>query len=501
MKRLGGIAWTVVVLLLLAATVIVVQTLRFRPAAPGERAELQAAPAIDVERAARHLAEAIRFRTLSVGGDVARDEAQWHALHAWLASSYPGVHATLQREQIAGLTLLYTWPGGDPTLAPIVLMAHQDVVPINDATLDDWTHPPFDGVVADGIVWGRGALDDKGGLVGLMEATEALVDSGFKPQRTIMLLFGHDEEVGGEGVRQTVELLRARQVVPELVLDEGFMVLADFPLTGRPAGVIGVAEKGYLTLKLTARATGGHSSMPPRESAAVRLARAIVALDEEQMAGSLADPPIDDLLRAVAADMPWIKRAVLANGWLFARLVDAQLSALPSGNALMRTTTAPTMLSGSVKDNVLPQAASALVNFRIHPRDSVASVTAHVREVVAPFAIEVEQAPAVLRAEPSPIAPTDTPVYRTLEALADWVGQGAPVAPGLVLGATDARHFATLTPAAYRFMPVIGTPPEIAGFHGTDERLSVANVGRMVEGYARLMVTLAGPPQADARTR
>jgi len=200
------------------------------------------------------------------------------------------------------------------------------------------------------------------------------------------------------------------------------------------------------------------------------------------------------MLRALAADMPWLKRAVFANSWLFAGLIDAQLSQLPSGNALLRTTTAPTVLSGSVKDNVLPQAASALVNFRIHPRDSIASVSAHVREVVAPFGIEVsEESQGVLNGEPSPIAPTDTQAYRTLEALADWTGQGAPVAPGLVLGGTDARHFATLTPAAYRFMPVIGTPEEIAGFHGTDERLSVANVGRMVEGYARLMLTLAGP--------
>lgn len=494
MKRIRQLAVFLAAATVLVIAVVTVQTLRFRSAERGQPLALAEAPAVDVERAARRLGEAIRIRTVSVGGGVAGDESAWLALHAWLAQSYPGVHAAMQREQIAGLTLLYTWQGSDPALAPIVLMAHQDVVPINDATLDDWTHPPFDGVVADGIVWGRGALDDKGGLVGLMEAAETLVDSGFKPTRTIMLLFGHDEEVGGDGVRAAVELLRSRKVVPELVLDEGFMVLADFPLTGRPAAVIGVAEKGYLTLRLTAPAAGGHSSMPPRNSGAVRLARAIVALEEKQMAGSLADPPIDDLLRAVAADMPWLKRAVLANGWLFARLVDAQLSSLPSGNALLRTTTAPTVLSGSVKDNVLPQAASALVNFRIHPRDSIASVSAHVREVVAPFDIDVvEESQGVLNAEPSPIAPTDTHAYRTLEALADWVGQGAPVAPGLVLGGTDSRHFAPLTPAVYRFMPVVGTPEEIAGFHGTDERLSVVNVGRMVEGYARLMLTLAGP--------
>lgn len=472
--------------------VVAVQTHRFQPEPTANLPQLASAPAVDVERAARRLGEAIALRTVSIGPDAKHDLSQWHALHQWLEHSYPQLHAKLQREFVAELTLLYSWPGSDGSLAPIVLMAHQDVVPINMATHADWTHPPFAGVVADGKIWGRGALDDKGSLVALMEAVETLLEADFQPRRSILLLLGHDEEIGGEGVRAAVELLRQRGVVPELVLDEGFMVLQQFPLTGRRAGVIGVAEKGYMTVRLTAPAAGGHSSMPPRDSGAVRLARAIVALEENQLPGSLSDPPVIDLLRAMAPELGLLQRMLLANQWLSGPLVRAKMAQVPAANALMRTTTAPTMLEGSIKDNVLPQAASAQVNFRIHPRDSSASVLAHVRKVVAPFDIEVQVADGLV-SEPSPIAPTDTHGYRSLEALARWVGEGAPVGPGLVLGATDARHFASLTPAAYRFMPIVASQAEIGGFHGTDEHLEVANMARMVEGYARLLITLTGP--------
>jgi carboxypeptidase PM20D1 len=479
--------------LLLVILLLVVgwRTAQYLPAVPAQPIVLATAPPIDVERAARHLGEAIAWRTVSVAEGAVHDQSQWLGLHDWMQQRYPRVHAQLKREVIAELSLLYSWTGSSPELPPIVLMAHQDVVPINMATHREWAHPPFAGTVADGKVWGRGALDNKASMVALLEAVETLLAAGHRPQRTVLLLFGHDEEIGGSGVQAAVALLKERGQIPELVLDEGFMVIEQFPLTGKPAGIIGVAEKGYLTLRLRAPAAGGHSSMPPRDSGAVRLARAIVALDEQQLPGSVNDPPVSDLLRAVAADMPWLQRAALANQWLTAALVQRQLSATPAGNALLRTTTAPTMLEGSVKDNVLPQAATALVNFRIHPRDSRASVEAHVRRVVTPFAIEVEPAAQVLSAEASPIAPTNSDGYRTLEALARWAGDGAPVGAGLVLGATDARHFAGLTAAAYRFMPIVASPAEIAGFHGSNEHISVANLGRLVEGYARLISTLS----------
>lgn len=491
MRLLRRSLYVLLSLLLAILAVVVWRTASYLPPPASAGVELASAPPIDVERAARHLGEAVAWRTVSVAEGAQHDTSQWLGLHDWLQRTYPRVHTQRQREVIAELSLLYSWAGSSTELAPIVLMAHQDVVPINMATHRDWQHPPFAGVVADGKVWGRGTLDNKGSMVALMEAVEALLESGHRPQRTVLLLFGHDEEIGGAGVQAAVALLKERGQVPELVLDEGFMVIEQFPLTGKPAGIIGVAEKGYLTLRLSAPAPGGHSSMPPRDSGAVRLARAIVALDEQQMPGSLTDPPVSDLLRAVAADMPWLQRAVLANQWLTRALVDRQISATPAGNALLRTTTAPTMLEGSVKDNVLPQMAAALVNFRIHPRDTAASVTAHVQRVVAAFDIQVEPASQMLAAEASPIAPTDSDGYRTLEALARWAGDGAPVGPGLVLGATDARHFAGLTAAAYRFMPIVATPAEIAGFHGSNEHISVRNLGRMIEGYARLISTLS----------
>ena len=484
MKRFVGVAGLGLLLLL---AVLLWRGATYGPG--GEQLQpLPTPPPLDSARAAESLAQAIAFRTISMGADQPPPRDALLALQDWLTQRYPQVHQAMQLERVAELTLLYRWPGREPELPPLLLMAHQDVVPINPATASDWTHPAFAGTVADGRIWGRGALDDKGSLVAIMEACESLLGAGFQPRSDVWLLLGHDEEIGGTGVQAAVAWLGDRQVRPRLVLDEGFMVLADFPLTGRPAAIIGIAEKGYLTLQLTAPAAGGHSSMPPRESGAVRLARAIVALEENQLPGSLDDAPVAQMLAGVASDLSFTQRVLLANRWLFGSLIEKKLSAQPGGNAMLRTTTAPTMLSGSVKDNVLPQAATAMVNFRLHPRDSSESVIAHVQRLVEPFGVEVAIAPGNLASEASPLSPTDTPAWRTLQALAHWTGDGAPIAPGLVVGATDARHFRELTNASYRFLPMIASPAEIAGFHGTDEHLSVANMGRMVEGYARLIM-------------
>lgn len=476
--------------LVLAGLLVVLlwRGLSYGPPAAAPLPELPAAPDYRVERAAESLAQAIAFRTVSIAADQPRQSDQWLALHEWLRQRYPLAHAALQREVVAELTLLYRWPGADPALPPLLLMAHQDVVPINMATADDWSHPPFAGTVADGRIWGRGALDDKGSLVAIMEAVEALLAAGRQPPRDVWLLFGHDEEIGGAGVQAAVEQLRRRGVRPGLVLDEGFMVVGEFPFTGKPLAVIGIAEKGYLTLQLIAPAAGGHSSMPPRESGAVRLARAIVALEENQLPGSLVDAPVADMLAALAPDLSFTQRLLLANSWLFGSLIESRLGGQPGGNAVLRTTTAPTMLSGSIKDNVLPQAATALVNFRLHPRDRSSDVIAHVEQLVAPFDVKVAVAPGVLASEASPLSATSGAAWDALRALAQATGEGAPVAPGLVLGATDARHVGPISDAVYRFLPIIGSPAEIAGFHGTDEQLTVDNLGRMVEGYARLVM-------------
>lgn len=452
-------------------------------------------PAVDVDTAAEMLGVAIRIQTVTraAGDPQPGSDDAWRELRALLAARYQRVFS-LPIDVVADHTLLVTWPGSDASLSPLILMAHQDVVPINEGTEADWTHGPFGGVVADGYVWGRGAMDDKGALVAVLEAAESLASSGWTPRRTIILLLGHDEEVAGRGAAEAFALLGTRGVTPVMVLDEGLAVLARLPFTGKPAALIGVTEKGYASLVLTAQTEGGHSSRPPRESGVVRIARAVVALEDNQMPADLSAPPLPDMIAALAPDLPFAARLAFANQWLLGRLIESKLTD-PSSNALIRTTTAPTMLSGSIKDNVLPQRASAVVNFRIHPRDTFAEVTEHVSQVTRHVeGLTIEPYREGIVADPSPVSSIHSDAYRVLEAVArEAAGPGVPVAPALMIGATDARHAVRLTQdAIYRFVPAVYTDEELAGFHGTNERLSVENLGRMMRAYAQLMMALAG---------
>lgn len=453
-------------------------------------------PAVDVAAAAESLGAAIRIQTVTyAAGDPQPGADQpWVDLRAALQARYPAIFGATTLELVAGHAMLMTWTGSDPALPPMILMAHQDVVPINPGTEADWTHGPFGGVVADGYVWGRGAMDDKGSLIAILEAGEALAKSGWTPRRTIMFAFGHDEEVSGAGAEQTFALLKSRNVTPLMVLDEGYAVLDNFPLTGKPAALIGVAEKGYTSLRITAETEGGHSSRPPRESGAVRIARAIVALEENQMPADLSAAPFNEMIAAAAADLPYATRLAFANQWLLGGVIRAQLSDA-SANAIVRTTTAPTMMEGSIKDNVLPQRASAVVNFRIHPNDTVASVTEHVNAVTAGIeGLTVAPYEDGIGSEPSPVSATDSEAYRVLKAVARATGGGAtPVLPALVIGATDARFATAISAdAIYRFAPAIYDDVDLNGFHGTNERLSVDNLGRMIRGYAQIMMVLGG---------
>ena len=461
----------------------------------GGRVTLPAPPAISAERGAQNLARAIQFKTITLASGDPRpgQEGEWLALHAWLEETYPAAHAAMTKELVPEtLTLLYTWAGSDLSLKPLLLMAHQDVVPVNIGTEGDWESEPFEGAIIDGYIYGRGAIDNKGSLVGLMEAAEALATASFKPKRTVYFMFGHDEEVSGSGAEAGVALLKSRGVEPEFALDEGFMVVNPSPLSGKPMGFIGIAEKGYVTVDVVAVGTGGHSSTPPRDSAAVRLARAVVALDENQMPSDLSKPPVSGIFKAAGKDMPFVQRLAFANLWLFKGMVDAQLADVPAGNAMIRTTTAPTMLTGSAKENVLAQRATATVNFRIHPNDTEEEIIAHVKKVTSGIeGIEVEVGNNGIRgAGASNVSPTDNRAYAVLASVSEATLPGSPVAPGLVLGATDARYAEAITPNVYRFAPAVLTPDELTGFHGTNERTSVENMGRLARGYAQVILAM-----------
>ncbi|MEM8636430.1 MAG: M20 family peptidase [Pseudomonadota bacterium] len=487
-------------LLALFIGIILVRTFSYGGPVDGVRqVTLPEPPTVSAQRAAERLGEAIRFQTITLqAGDPMPNRSQpWQDLHAWLAETYPLVHDAMELEMVAGYSLLFRLEGSDPSLDPIVLMAHQDVVPVNIGTEGDWTGPPFAGEIIDGVVYGRGALDDKGSLVAIMEAVEALIADGFAPRRTLYLMFGHDEEVSGGGAQAMFALLEERGIRAEMVLDEGFFVIKDSPLTGQPFGFVGIAEKGYLTLRLTVTAEGGHSSNPPRNSANVRLAKAILALDNEQMEADFSKPPVSDLFQAAAQDMGFASRMALANLWLFRGLVEAQLAGV--GDATIRTTTAPTMLAGSIKENVLPQRSVAVVNFRIHPNNTTDEVIAHVERVTADIEgleVSVNEAGGI-GSPASNVSPTDNLAYGVLAAVASRVGEGAPVGPGLVLGATDSRYAGVISDNIYRFVPSFTSMDEVSGFHGTNERLSVENMGRMIEGYAQIILAMDADGQVE----
>lgn len=491
---IGKTVSAIALVLLALVGFILIRTFTFGTTSAASTVTLSDVPEISAERAAMHLSEALKLRTITVASGDPRPglDGPWRELEAFLEETYPAIHAAASKTHIADYTLLFEWKGSDASLDPILMMAHQDVVPVNIGTETDWEHPPFAGVVQDGYVYGRGTLDNKGSLISIMEAADALAASGFQPERTIYIMLGHDEEVSGSGARAGVAYLKSKGVRAEMVLDEGFFIISPFPLTGKTAGVIGIAEKGYITIRLTATAKGGHSSTPPRGSGAVQLARAIIALEDNQMPADFNKQPMASMIRTLAPDMPFMQRMAFANSWLFKGMLEGEFAKDGAANAMIRTTTAPTMLAGSIKDNVLPQKAMAMVNFRIHPNDSIESVLAHVRETISGIdGVTADLAEDGIGSEASPVSPVDNRAFAVLSAVSGSLSDGAPAAAGLVVGATDARWTTEISDNIYRFAPSVVPIADLAGFHGTNERLSVENVGRMTKGYAQIMKTMA----------
>src|SRR3989475_9559180 len=277
-----------------------------------------AAEPLDTAALAQRLAGALRFRTVSYQDSSQFDAREFDGFHRYLRATFPGLHAVLKLEKVNGYGLLYEWTGSAPNLPPIVLLAHQDVVPVEPGTESRWTAPAFEGRIAGGYVWGRGGLDDKGSLVGILEAVEHLVAAGAKPRRTVYLALGYDEEVGGRRrAAHIADLLASRNVHPELVLDEGG-ALATGLVGGisAPVALVGIAEKGYVTVALTAQAEGGHSSMPPDETAVGMLAAAITRLEHHQMPRAIRGPTAA-MFDYLGPEMSFAPRLVMANRWLF----------------------------------------------------------------------------------------------------------------------------------------------------------------------------------------
>ena len=453
-------------------------------------------PTIDAEAAAKRLSSAIVLHTVSSADDPTLNAAEFDKLHLLLARQYPKLHATLKKEVIGQHALLYTWAGTDAKAPPIALMAHQDVVPIASGTEKSWTQDPFSGLVQDGYIWGRGTMDNKGNLLSQMEAIEMLIGGGFQPKQTVYLIAGDDEEVNGlRGAKPIAELLAARGVRLSWVLDEGLAVI-DGVIGGldQPAALIGLAEKGYGTFFLSLDAAPGHSSMPPPHSAIGTMSAALARLENDQMPSSIGGVA-GEMFATLAPEMKGINRVMLSNLWLTTPLVKNQLEKNPSTNATLRTTTALTILQAGNKDNVLPGHVDAAVNFRLLPGDSLASVEAHMRKALGNDTIQVKSYAG--NAEPSPISPTDNAGYRAIQQTLRQEFPKAVVAPGLMTAATDSRHMRIVSDAIYRFSPLRLGPRDLGRFHGTDERISVANYAEMIQFYRQLLINASGSAGAS----
>jgi carboxypeptidase PM20D1 len=469
--------------------------MRARRARPALAAALALAAPAAAQAPEERLAAALRFETLSHQSAEDFDPAPFLALHDWLESVYPHARGVLEREVIGGASLLYTWEGSEASLAPLLLASHLDVVPVPDP--ETWTHPPFAGVIADGFVWGRGALDDKIGVVATLEAVDRLAREGFRPRRTVWIAFGHDEEVGGDAgaAAITAKLAKTGQRA-WLSLDEGFAIVTpgERSIAEVPLALVGVAEKGFLTLRLTVRAAGGHSSVPPPSTAIGRLARALVKLEESPLPAR-TDGVVAEMLRTLAPHTSGIRRFVLAWPGVFGPLIRAQLEEDPSTNAMVRTTTAITMIEGGVKANVLPREASARVNFRLLPGDESAEVIEHVREAIDDPEIEIAVETAN---EASAVSDPSSPAFALLAEVIREAAPDAVPAPALVLGGTDTIHYGKVADAAFRFLPVRFDQVDLERVHGRDERVSVENVRLAVDFYERLLRRAAGPEAAVA---
>lgn len=481
MKRL--LRW-LVVLVVVGIGIVAARTAMFK--SRQLRPEASAPMELSRDVLATHIAGALRFPTISHQDPAEDDLSAFEGFRAYLESTFPRAHAELKRELVAKQSLLFMWQGSDVSLSPILLLSHQDVVPVEPGTESQWSHPPFDGIVADGFIWGRGAWDDKSGVLAILDAIEALLAEHYHPRRTIFLAFGHDEEVGGRGAAALSSLLRERGVRPEWILDEGGAITRGIvPGIDAPVAVIGIAEKGYLTLELTVSSAGGHSSAPPESTAIGILAEAVRRLETHPMSAAMAGVA-RQTFEFIGPEMRLPEKALFANLWLFSPLILGELSKAPATNALIRTTTAVTMFDGGVKENVLPSRARAVVNFRILPGDTSAEVLAHTVATIGDPRVKVARL-GDSGGEPSPASSPDAPSFAMLQKTVRQVAPDAIVAPTLVLGATDARHYTTLSPNVYRFLPVVVRSEDMGRFHGLDERVSVEDYERCVRFFAQLI--------------
>jgi carboxypeptidase PM20D1 len=464
---------------LILVVVVLVNTFRFTSIQT--HYETKAAPELS-EKSKKNLSKAIGYQTISYGDTSRLDSSQFFGFHRFLKNTYPLVHEKLLREQILKYSLLYKWEGKNPKLNPIVLMAHQDVVPIEEASKNMWTVDPFAGTIKDDFIWGRGTTDDKINLISILEATEKLLGENFQPERTIYFAFGHDEEVGGKGAQAIAALLKSRNIKADLILDEGGIITNDkVPGMNKPVALLGTSEKGYLSLQLFVEKNGGHSSMPEKETSIDILTKAIVKIREKPFEARFS-PSTQGFIKYLGPEMPFTNKMAFANIWLFKPMVIGIYEKSGAGNAMIRTTAVPTIIDAGIKDNVVPTVATATVNFRLLPGDSSSLIIRKVKEIINDDRVQINSETSFV-SEPSAVTAEDSYAFKKVDEMIKKSYSEITTSPFLMIGGTDSRYFGEVSDGIIKFSPMI----DPIGFHGIDERVSLKSYQGAIWFYEQLL--------------
>ena len=481
---LAKILKTLGIVLLVLIAVVFTRTLLYKSR------QIQVEPVAHVpvgDACLSHLSDAVKFRTVSEGAGRGIDSAAFTGLDTFLARTYPLATSALHRITINKLSLLYTWEGKNPNLKPVILIGHMDVVPAEGDGDKKWKREPFSGAIEGGSVWGRGTLDDKVNVIGILEAVEQLLKEGYQPERTIYLGFGHDEEIGGtSGAGKIAAYLKEKNVKAGFLLDEGLVITRGIvPGMGKDVALIGVAEKGYETIVLSVDLEGGHSSMPAKETPIGILASAVSRLEKHPMPAQLSEP-VKQFLDYVGPEMPFLNKLAFANRWLLKPVIIKKYEASNAGNAVVRTTTAPTLFSSGTKENVLPGSARATINFRILPGETTDDVLEHVKNVIRDPRVKIKRLDHF--SEPSPVSASSGPEFDCLQKSIKQIFPGTVTAPSLVIASTDARHYSEVAENLYRFVPMLATPADLSKIHGVDEEISSENFKDCIRFFRQLIL-------------
>lgn len=474
-------------IIIIIAVLIIITAIKayfFKAEAP--KAEPMPKENVNEERVQRHLSQAIKIKTISNPDDSLVDWSEFDRFHEFLETEFPLIHKNLKKERVSQASLIFEWKGKNESLKPIALLAHQDVVPISRGTLEDWEHDPFEGFNDGKFIWGRGALDMKNHLICVMEAVETLLEEGYEPERTVYICLGHNEEiVAGQnnGAHTIMETLKNRGVLLDSTLDEGGAIIparVKGIIDGNLAGV-GIAEKGYADFKITVKAKGGHSSQPPKHTAAGDIAEVVRDLEKHQFKSKMLDC-VYNLFDTVGRRTSFPARMVMCNLKFLKPIFFAVMKKFPPAATFIRTTTACTMLEGSPAANVLPQNASVTVNFRQLPGTSLKDTEAHIREVCKNKSIDVE---LLKGKEASKVSPIDSKAFNVISSLAMQISEDNIVAPFLVMGGTDSYHYEEICDNLYRFSPFTISAELMLTTHSTNERCPVDQLTEAVQFFKR----------------